>query len=420
IQEEREGDPPSRKGLAGSGLAARAREAFLGMARADPGRWLVVVNDDQPLWVLEQRIVDAVLARLEGREPTVEPIVPPGHALPPPEPTVEGLGERFFRLLDSLEAREPGLAAFLLSGLNGLPAHQRRLAMAERFPRLVARGLRGLDDEGSFALRHLLKEQAPVEVAMGLPKNSPRSMALREELFERAPKQVVEGLAGDSSEKAWALRDRALAKGALGPVLVSLAGDDSPRAWTLREVGFSSGLYDAVAESLVGLPGERAEAMREQLVPLDRLAALRALSEMDTPLATRLRQELVERAAKPVMRSLAGMATEHAFALREQVVERAPEALESLAGLDDERAWAMRERYAERWPSAVLGSLGTAGLCARGQALLARVLKACPDRLPVVRDAYALLLEAAEGPARSEQRTPVGVTARPSAEVSAP
>ena len=58
-------------------LAVRVREAFLAMARKDPARWIIIENNDQPLWVLEQRIVDTVVARLEGREQPVQRIASP-------------------------------------------------------------------------------------------------------------------------------------------------------------------------------------------------------------------------------------------------------------------------------------------------------------------------------------------------------
>src|SRR5262245_29738751 len=45
----RELRPASRKGLAGSGLGQRLREGYLGLAAADPGRWLVVENTDSDL-----------------------------------------------------------------------------------------------------------------------------------------------------------------------------------------------------------------------------------------------------------------------------------------------------------------------------------------------------------------------------------
>lgn len=76
VQSGKSHDADSRKGLVGAGLAVRVREAFLAQARRDPARWLILENNDQPLRVLEQRLVDAVVARLEGREQPVQRLVP--------------------------------------------------------------------------------------------------------------------------------------------------------------------------------------------------------------------------------------------------------------------------------------------------------------------------------------------------------
>src|SRR5205823_5398463 len=98
----RDGQPDSRKGLNGVGLSFRVRDEFLQMARADPGRWQVFANDEQPLWSIEQAIVDAVLARLEGR-----PLSPGGERVRV-RGTVESsnVESTFFSALDDVEARE--------------------------------------------------------------------------------------------------------------------------------------------------------------------------------------------------------------------------------------------------------------------------------------------------------------------------
>ncbi|MFP2933497.1 dTMP kinase, partial [Pyxidicoccus sp. 3LG] len=131
LQSAKASDGDSRKGLAGAGLAVRVRESFLEMARKDPQRWLILENNDVPLRVLEQRLVDAVVARLEGRDVPVQRIVPAPAALPSEPTSVDTAEERFFQALDSVEVREPALAVWMLSGLPGLPAHQRRLTFAE-------------------------------------------------------------------------------------------------------------------------------------------------------------------------------------------------------------------------------------------------------------------------------------------------
>ncbi len=165
----------------------RVREFFLELARKDPARWLVIENNDQPLWALEQRILDAVLARLEGKETQVRRIAP--EPLPRPAASIATLEEQFFGALDELELREPALAVFLLTGIPGLLAQKRRLAASEQFPALVARSLSGLHDTESDALREILADRAPVEVLESLGRDpGPRAMRLRTQPLRSRPR----------------------------------------------------------------------------------------------------------------------------------------------------------------------------------------------------------------------------------------
>jgi dTMP kinase len=406
IKEGRAQDGDSRKGLVGAGLAVRVRESFLAMARKDPARWIIIENNDQPLWVLEQRIVDTVVARLEGREPAVQRIASPRPVAPVAPVTAEALEERFFHALDSLEVREPGLAVWMLGGLPGYAAHQRRLAYLERFPGLVARSLGGLEDEESWRLRELLADTVPVEVAASLGTNlSPRAMALREKLYARAPEEVLGGLKRNDSQEAWALRQRGLAEGRVAGVLGGLAGLDGEAAWAVRELGMEGKLYVEVARSLGGLTSPRAEALRERLLKHDRLAVLRSTNGLSTPFAIGLREQLENKALKLVLRSVTGLTTEESFELRERGAPLTKEAIDSLDGLDDERAWRLREAYAERWPATVLSSLKGLPVTPRAEALVSRILSSSPERLPLLRNAYGFIATA--------RATPTAETARP-------
>ncbi len=397
LREGRASDGDSRKGLAGAGLAVRTREAFLDMARRDPARWLIIENNDQPLWVLEQRIVDAVLARLQGREQQAQRIVPSSAPVAPGPVTVESVEERFFHALDSLEVREPALAVWMLSGLPGLAAHQRRLAAVERFPGLAVRSLSGLEDEASWALRELLAKVVPVDVAASLGSSqSPRAMALREQLYPQAPGEVLAGLKCNDSQEAWALRQRGLRDRKLPEVLIGLTGVDCDVAWSVRELGVQKKLHGAVARSLTGLRGERVDALREALLPHDRLAVLRSVTGLDSPFASGLREQLEGKALKLVLRSLTGLTTDESFALRERGALLTKEAIDSLDGLDDPRAWALRESCAERWPATVLSSLKGLPLTERAEALITRVLSAAPGKIPLLRNAYAVIAAAQE------------------------
>jgi dTMP kinase len=390
----------SRKGLAGAGMNVRVREAFLAMARADPSRWLVVENNEVELPALAERIFEAVLARLQGRPLEAVRAQASGER---PVPTLQTLETAFFAAVDDLELREPRLSAFMLSGIPGLAAHQRRLRQVEAEPEVVARSLAGLLDPESFELRNILAELAPEAVVRSLGSEpSEPAMALRERLFERAPSAALAGLRFNDGEGAWALRERALAKAdeALGEVLWGMAGVDSARAWDLRVKGLREGLYAECARSLHGLSGEAPDALREQLYPVERLAVLRSLSGQDGPLARRLREELFPMAPKWVLRSLSGVDSEHADRLRALAAQKTKEALDSVDGLDSPAAWALRERYATTWPSTAISSLRQLALTARGQALIERVLAAFPGRITVLRSAWATLSRA---PLLSEQ-----------------
>jgi dTMP kinase len=391
LKGEKATDSDSRKGLAGAGLAVRTREAFLALARKDPARWLVIENNDQPLHLLEQRIVDAVVARLEGRELPAQRINPPRPAPTPVPTTVDEVEESFFRALDGLETREPQLAVWLLGGIPGFAAHQRRLGFVERFPGLTVRSLGGLDDEPSWALRELLWEVVPREVAESLGSNpTPQAMSLRERLYVHAPTEVLGGLKKNGSPEAWALREHALREGRLAEVLCGLAGLEDARSWEVREQGVRRGLYAEVARSLTGLASPQADAMRQGLLCHDRLAVLRSIHGLDTPFARELRVTLEDKALKLVLRSLGGLSTDEAHALRERGAPLTKEALDSLDGLDDERSWRLREAFVTRWPATVVSSLEGLPLTERSEALMLRALELTSARLPVLRNAYRI------------------------------
>ncbi|RKI52996.1 dTMP kinase [Corallococcus sp. AB049A] len=410
VQSGKANDSDSRKGLVGAGLAVRVREAFLAQARKDPSRWIILENNDQPLRVLEQRLVEAVVARLEGREQPVQRLVP-APSLPSCVASVDDVEERFFQAVDALEAREPQLAAWLLNGIPGLPAHQRRLAYAERLPGLVARSLNGLEDDTAWTLRDVLSASVPADVAEGLGfVTSPRSHALRQRLYAQAPAAVLEGLKRQDSPEAWALRERGVKDGHLAAVLLGLAGVDGDESWVIREAGMQRKLYSEVARSLGGLTTERAEALREALIPHDRLAVLKSTTGLETPVAVGLREQLEKGALKLVLRSLTGVDTPRAWAMRERGAALTKEALDSVDGMDSPAAWKLRASAARRWPATVVSSMRGLPLVAETRALLDRILEEQAGKLPVLRNAYAVVaqaraLEQAQRPARALAET---------------
>lgn len=371
------------------GVWARARRSLLGMAGRDRARWLVIENEGRPLHVLEGRIAEAILARLERRHVQVEPLLP---ALPPAAivRTAERLEEAFCHRLDDLETREPALCALLLEGIGGLAATRRRLHLLEHWPKQVARSLAGVVDVESQRLREVLLGLAPQEVALGLAGAvGPWADRLRERLFDVATREVVAGLARDEREQAWALRERALAQGFEAQVLRGLAGLDGARAWRVRSAALSPGWLGPLAESLEGLTGVGADALRERLLQDVPLAVLGSLRGLDSENAARLRERLVERAPGAVLRSLAGVESAAAFALRERTAHDCPEAIESLHALTSDAAWRLRERHLTTWPAAAVGSLGKLARSARGVALIERALAFAGERLGVLRSAYA-------------------------------
>ncbi len=397
ILDGRERQAESRKGLCGAGLAYRVREGYLAMARADPARWLVLENTHVPLWQLEQHVLEVVLARLEGREVPRWPAYAPRR---PPVATAATAEAAFFDALDDLEAREPQLSALMLMGVAGLRAHQRRLSFAEQHPRLVARTLSGLFDEQSWALRRLLAARAPKEIALTLTGDaSAKAMALRRELWPEARAEVLASLKDLADDEAWAMRDAGIEAGALDEVLPSLAGLDVERAWELREQGLTWKLWLETARSLSGVGGERADAMREQIAHRAPLAALRSATGLDSSHLQSLRERYFPLAAKVVLRSLTGVRSAYAYEMRERAAPLTKEALDSVDGLDDEAAWSLRERYASRWPATALSSLEHLADTERGRALIDAVLLACPGRIAVLRNAWAVLSRSHATPA---------------------
>jgi len=390
LVEGRDAGAESRKGLAGAGLQVRIRRHLLAAAADDPATWLVVGNEARPLGALAAELAAEIERRLAGGAPRPAPAQAAvrrraGKAADPAE-----VAARFRAGLAALAATEPGLAAYLLSGIPGPAEHVLRAALAPRAPAIVARGLAGLTGPDTAGLRRALADVVPADVALGLERDpSPAAAALRATLVARVPGAVARALAGDGSEAAWALRARALEAGELGGVLAGLAGVDDPRAWALRSDGLARGLAVDVARSLAHLPGARADALRGELAGRDRLAALRATTGVDGPLARSLREALFPHAPKRVLRSLTGVDAPYAWALRERALALTKEALDSVDAMDHPRAWALREAGLGSWPATAVSSLRHLVRGPRGRAVLARALATAPGSIAVLRNAHA-------------------------------
>ncbi|RMH44238.1 MAG: dTMP kinase, partial [Deltaproteobacteria bacterium] len=221
----------SRKSLGGVGMAHRMRSGYLALAAREPARWLVVDNTWSRLDDVVDRVVGVIDAIASGAP--VADAIARARAAPfasPPaadEPTAGAAARAFFAFVEDRAEREPGVAAYLLSGLDDDRAWALRRQLAADEPALVAYSIRGMNSEAAWQLRAALVDDAPYQVARSLAGNAvdPRRAAdLRERLAAHQPLGVVASLRGDATEAAWRLRRR-LADAHLLAVVASLAGD---------------------------------------------------------------------------------------------------------------------------------------------------------------------------------------------------
>jgi dTMP kinase len=408
----REQRPASRKGLAGSGLGQRLREGYLGLAKTDAVRWVVVDNTDADLDQVVADICDTILeARAQGVPAAIARAraartasAAPAPAHPAREITsAEAALAAFLAWVDERAEREPSLAAYVLAGLAGHGIDERRLSLAARVPRVVARGLRGLSDGVSWRLRRSLAEAAPAEVAMSLAEQAAEATpawTLRELLAEAAPAEVASSLRGLDDETAWALREQ-LYERVPDAVLASLTLLDSPRAWHWRErwIRERGTLETAVAgylgaraaaRSVTGLDGDRAWAIRRAARAAAPVLAIASLAGLTSDRAWKWRERMLGRAPKTVLSTIAGVDDGRAWAMRVAMAASCREALDSLIGLDHPTAWELRESYLEIWPSCAIRSLGVLVSGARGKELLQRALSLFPGNISLLKQAAGI------------------------------
>jgi dTMP kinase len=407
----REQRPPSRKGLAGSGLGQRLRDGYLALAAADPNRWIVVDNTDADLNQLVERVTATIL---EARDNGVRAAVAGARTvssidtLPAPDTVPEIAGAEaalaaFLQWVDARAEREPTLAAYVLSGLAGHGIDDRRLALAARVPRVIARGLRGLSDAVSWRLRRSLAESAPHEVALSLAEQAaeaPPAWLLRELLAEIAPAEVAASLQGLDDETAWALRAQ-LYDRVPDAVLMSLALLDGARAWEWRErwirergtLDFAVAGYipaRAAARSVTGLDGERAWEIRRAARAAAPVPAIASLAGLSSDRAWRWRERMLGRAPKTVLSTIAGVDEGRAWAMRVAMASNCREAIDSLIGLDHPTAWELRDACLELWPACVIKSLGVLVSGARGKEMLHRALALFPRNISLLKQAASV------------------------------
>jgi dTMP kinase len=414
--------PASRKGLTGSGLQQRLRDGYRAVAARDPARWVVVDNTDADL----DEVIAFVIATVERARRLREEGQPSPFAAAamrsatvvdvaqaPAAPVEDGEEADsdarsviatylalFLDWVDRRAAREPPLAAYVLSGLAGVGVDERRLALAGSAPRIVARGLRGLCDGVSWRLRESLIEVATPEVALSLVEGAAaatKAWTLRELAAAAAPAEVAASLTGLEDETAWALREELYLR-APEAVVESLALLDSPRSWQLRErwIAERGGIESAVASyraaraaarSVTGLEGERAWGLRKAARAAAPVASIASLRGLGGDKAWRWRGRALPHAPKAVLATIAGLEDERAWAMRLETAPRCREALDSMIGLDHAIAWEIREACLELWAPNVIRSLGVLVSGKRGVELLERALARFPRNISLLKQA---------------------------------
>jgi dTMP kinase len=415
--------PPSRKGLGGVGMQHRFRAGYRELAAHDPGRWLVVDNDrdlqdtvDLVTRVMQKAHAAGVAAALElaRREgPTgvlrTRPLPSPAEAL-----------AHFLELVTRRMEREPGTAAYMLSGLFGPAVDSLRRRLVEVAPETILAGTAGLVDDVSFELREALASKHPGRVArsLGSPQvqGHPRAAALRARLREAAPVEVVMALEGADTPEAWALREQLMDRHG-SAVLESLGRVDTPAAWALRERWLREhplsnepahnghaahhrhhgNDYDharALCRSLTGLDDERAWELRKQARAAAPIAALTSIKGVVSERAWKWRERYLERAPKTVFETLARIDDPRAWVMRERKAPLVKEAIDSMNELDGPEAWRLRDAFADLWPSTVVKTLGRLADTPQGRALTERLLRKHPDNVSLLKHTAAIALGA--------------------------
>ncbi|MBL0217646.1 MAG: dTMP kinase [Myxococcales bacterium] len=383
---EKDDKPPSRKGLTGTGLQHRLRAGYRALAARDPDRWLVIDNTEADLEATAAHLVEVIRA---GRKHDVMAAAT--------APTIgatdtETAREALLGWIDRRAVKEPGLAAYFLDGVPGVEFADRRRALGERAPHVVATGLRGLDDAASWDLRRALAEQAPDDVAKSIVDTAashPAAADLLRSLVAIAPRAVGEALYGRDDELAWELRARL--QGA--DLIRSLGGVLGARAWSTREAWLAEqGGVDRIdtvmtatilCAGITGVSDDRAWELREAMREVAPVAALEAIYGITDERAWAWRRRDLLRAPKTVMRTLDGIDDARAWELRAQVATDSEEALDSMVGLDSASAWKLREATIDVWPSTTVKSLGALGATARGRAMALAVLARHPSDVAV-------------------------------------
>ena len=411
--------PPSRKGLGGVGMQHRFREGYRQLAAADPGRW-VVVDNDQDLAVsvdLVTRILST--AKRQGAAAGIAvgraQASKRASAEPAPVTVADGLA-RFLERVDRRMSREPQTAAYLLAGLFGTEVDERRRKLAPLAAETIIAGMAGLVDPLSWQLREELAGAHPARVARtlgGAARVHPRAAALRARLFEAAPFEVLSSLDGADDEESWSLRERALSMpGQLDAVMSSLSRLASPRAWEIRERWLAEAGGPVALESyerarllgraLVGLDDDRAWELRKLVRESAPISALASIKFVLSERSWKWRERYLQRAPKTVFETLARVDHPRAWPMRQKMAPLVKEAIDSLNGIDAPEAWQLRNDYADIWPSTAVKSLGPLADTDAGRALVARQLGRHPENISLLKHVAAIAVGAHLDPELAE------------------
>jgi dTMP kinase len=411
--------PPSRRGLAGVGLQHRLRAGYLALAHESPERWFVLNNEAEledsvrDITQLISRALqsDARTALGELRRRSTPPRAA-GQVAPAPRSASDALTV-FLAWLNQRAAREPRVAAYMLSGLSGPALDELRLSLTASVPEAVLAGLSGLADDASFRLRERLKSTQPGAVAaslVGIPNRDARAAELRASLLAQRPGEVLASLATQPDASAWQMR-QAWFDAQPHAVMRSLRGLGDDAAWALRERWLAAHatrldteyeLARTAAVSVSGSHDERAWRLREAAAPAAPVAALHSIMGLTCERSWQQRERYLLRAPKIVMATLRSLRDARAWELRRAVAADCKEALDSIFELDDPEAWELRERFADVWASTAVKSLGGLADGARGRAFLERQLAAHPDNISLLKHASAVALGVRRGPAMAE------------------
>jgi dTMP kinase len=327
-----------RKGLAGSGFKERVRESYARIAQ-ERGYPLFHVERATPA-ELAERVVRVVLhganAGTGGETPLdAEPrwLVPEGvsliaalEQLPLADALFLGDGLIATRALRAKAlSQEPALAAFTLDLSDPL-----REAASLLEPEYALSSLHGVPLSGDADLRLRLLPRAAAAALRGLRGLSDaQSDALRAQYAEREPDAVLESLSGRDDADAWALRDR---------------------SWNDADDG-------AHALTLIGCASARAQALRETLFEKNPPLGLASLRGTSTSVGDAWLTRAREHAPKLVLGALAGRSDAFAYQLRGELFDTGREVIDTVRRLPDEAAFALRERAMPRWASTVAHSL---------------------------------------------------------------